>query len=87
MEEQGRKLIQMITIAVRGLDRLDEFGPAVEDLGRRHVSYSARDGDYDSVDAALLWTLEQGLGEEAFTPESREAWTATYALLAGEPRP
>ena len=25
--------------------------------------------------AALLWTLEQGLGEEA--------WTAIYALLAG----
>ena len=26
---------------------------------------------------------EQGLGEEAFTPEIREAWTAIYALLAG----
>jgi hemoglobin-like flavoprotein len=26
---------------------------------------------------------EQGLSEEAFTPEIREAWTAIYALLAG----
>jgi hemoglobin-like flavoprotein len=83
MEEQGRKLMQMITMAVRELDRLDEIGPAVEDLGRRHVSYGVRDGDYDSVGAALLWTLEQGPGEEAFTPEVRETWTATYALLAG----
>jgi hemoglobin-like flavoprotein len=57
--------------------------PAVEDLGCRHVSYGVRDGDYDAVGAALLWTLEQGLGEETFTPEVREAWTSTYALLAG----
>jgi hypothetical protein len=33
------------------------------------------------VGAALLWTLEQGLGE-AFTPEAREAWAAAYGLLA-----
>jgi hypothetical protein len=26
---------------------------------------------------------EQVLGEEAFIPEVREAWAATYALLAG----
>jgi hemoglobin-like flavoprotein len=83
MEEQGCKLMQMVSIAARGLDRLDELSPAVEDLGRRHVSYGVRDADYDSVGAALLWTLKQGLGEETFTPEFREAWTATYALLAG----
>jgi hemoglobin-like flavoprotein len=83
MEEQGSKLMQMTSIAVQGLDRLDEISPAVEDLGRRHVSYGVRDGDYDAVGAALLWTLEQGLGEETFTPEVREVWTSTYALLAG----
>ena len=33
-------------------------------------------------DSALIWTLEQGLGPD-FTPEVREAWTATYALVAG----
>jgi hemoglobin-like flavoprotein len=44
MEEQGRKLMQMISIAVGGLDRLDEISPAVEELGRRHVSYGVRDG-------------------------------------------
>jgi len=70
MEEQGRKLMQMITIAVRGLDRLDEISPAVEDLERRHVSYGVRDGDYDSVDVALLWTLEQAWAKETFTPRS-----------------
>ncbi len=81
IEDQARKLMQMITTAVRGLDRPDEVIPAVEDLGRRHVDYGVRDGDYDTVGTALLWTLERGLGD-AFTPQVRDAWAATYALLA-----
>jgi hemoglobin-like flavoprotein len=28
-----------------------------------------------------LWTLEQGLGA-AFTPQVKDAWTATYATIA-----
>jgi nitric oxide dioxygenase len=40
-----------------------------------------RDEHYDTVGAALLWTLEKGLGP-AFTPETKEAWTAVYGLLA-----
>lgn len=31
--------------------------------------------------AALLWTLNAGLGEK-FTPDVREAWTAADGLLA-----
>ena len=81
MKEQRKKLMQMITVAVRGLERLNELVPAVEALGRRHVQYGVTDSHYDTVGAALLWTLEQGLGE-AFTPETREAWTATYLTLA-----
>lgn len=81
MAEQRRKLMQMITVAVRGLDRLDELVPAVQALGRRHVGYHVRDRDYATVGQALLWTLEQGLGP-AFTSEVREAWTLTYGTLA-----
>ena len=32
--------------------------------------------------AALLWTLEQGLGD-LFTSEVNDAWTVTYAVLVG----
>jgi hemoglobin-like flavoprotein len=81
MKEQGAKLMRMIGMAVNGLDRLDELVPVVEDLGRRHVDYGVKDGDYDTVGAALIWTLEQGLGEK-FTPEVREAWTVVYTILA-----
>jgi len=81
MKEQGKKLTQMITAAVRGLDRLDTIVPAVEALGRRHVGYGVQDSHYETVGEALLWTLEQGLGER-FTSETAAAWTATYTLLS-----
>ena len=68
MKEQGRKLMQMITAAVNGLNDLDGLVPAVQDLGRRHGGYGVRDEHYSSVASALLWTLEQGLGED-FTPQ------------------
>ena len=35
----------------------------------------------DTVGAALLWTLEMGLGR-AFTPEVKDAWATVYGLLA-----
>ena len=81
MEAQGRKLMQMLAVAVRGLDTLDKLVPAVRALGRRHVGYGVRDEHYATVGSALLWTLEYGL-DEAFTPEVRDAWAAVYAVLA-----
>lgn len=81
MAEQGQKLMRMIGLAVQGLNRLDELVPAVQALGQRHASYGVQPQDYDTVGAALLWTLQQGLGE-FFTPQVREAWTRAYALLA-----
>ena len=82
MAEQRRKLMQMLTAAVKGLDRLDQLVPVVEDLGRRHVGYGVADAHYDTVGAALLWTLQKGLGD-AFTPDVHDAWVAVYGLLAG----
>jgi len=82
MTEQRRKLMQMLTAAVKGLDRLEQLVPVVEDLGRRHAGYGVADAHYDTVGAALLWTLEKGLGQ-AFTPEVQDAWVAVYGLLAG----
>lgn len=82
MTEQGRKLTQMIGVAVNGLPRLAEIVPAVQQMGVRHTAYGVRDEHYGPVGAALLWTLEQGLGED-FTPEAKEAWTLTYTTLAG----
>jgi len=81
MAEQRRKLMQMLTFAVKGLDRLDQLVPVVKDLGRRHVGYKVADEHYATVGSALLWTLETGLGA-AFTSEVKDAWTTVYGILA-----
>jgi hemoglobin-like flavoprotein len=81
MEKQGAKLMQMITAAVRGLDRLDALLPVVRELGRRHVAYGVRDDHYGTVGMALLWTLEQALRAD-FTPEVKSAWIKTYGVLS-----
>ena len=81
LAEQKKKLMQMLAVAVKGLDNLSTLVPAVEALGRRHATYGVTDEQYDSVGAALLWALSQGLGE-AFTPAVEAAWAETYEVLA-----
>jgi hemoglobin-like flavoprotein len=81
MREQGRKLMQMLAVAVRGLDRLEMIVPAVQALGRRHAAYGVTEAHFATVGAALLWTLEHGLGS-AFTPEVADAWASVYDVLA-----
>jgi len=81
MVEQGQKLMRMIGTAVNGLDRLDAIVPAVQQLGVRHIAYGVKDEHYDTVGAALLWTLETGLGD-AFTEDTKEAWATVYGILS-----
>ena len=80
-EDQARKLAHVLTVVVKALNRPEQILPVVEDLGRRHSVYGVRPEHYATVGAALLWTLERGLGE-AFSDDVREAWAAAYALLS-----
>lgn len=82
MAEQQRKLMATLTIVVGGLSNLESILPAASSLATRHVAYGARPEHYPVVGSALLWTLEQGLGEE-WTEEVADAWTAAYAMLSG----
>lgn len=81
MEEQAKKLMQMLGAAVRLLDRPETLLPVLEDLGRRHAGYAVRDEHYEPVGAALLSMLKETLGS-SFTPPAQEAWTTLYGLVA-----
>ena len=81
MTEQGKKLMKTINIAVEALDDVEPLIPTLKQMGADHVGYGVKDRDYNVVGAALLWTLEQGLGD-VFTDEVRNAWGAVYELLA-----
>jgi hemoglobin-like flavoprotein len=81
MKVQGRKLIAAITTVVNGLSDIEAIAPAVRDLAARHVAYGVRPEHYGLVGAALLWALQQGLGDD-FTPAVGEAWAAAYSALS-----
>lgn len=81
MDEQGKKLMEILAVAVRNLDNLGAIIPAVQALGARHVGYGVKAEDYAIVGGALLWTLETSLGD-VFTAEAKEAWATAYDILA-----
>ena len=82
MIQQRQKLMTTIGFAVGGLGEIERLLPAVEDLGAQHLDYGVEPAHYETVGAALLWTLRHGLGDE-FTGELELAWAAAYELLAG----
>jgi hemoglobin-like flavoprotein len=63
------------------LDELDEIVPAVKDLGRKHAGYGVPESSFQTVGAALLWTLDKSLGA-AFSPEVKGAWAEVYGILS-----
>jgi hemoglobin-like flavoprotein len=93
MASQKRKLLAMLSFVVKSLDwpetawrddvnAEDDLFLVVLALGRRHTElYQIPDESYDTVGAALLWTLDYGLGKK-FDDEARAAWTKVYTLVA-----
>jgi len=82
IQDQSRKLMTTLKMAVDGLEHSNELTFTLRALGRRHVQYGVKDQHYDTVGEALLWSLEDALGPN-FTPQARGAWLALYLWLAG----
>jgi hemoglobin-like flavoprotein len=80
-EEQSKKLIEMINIIIGRLDRLNELTEDIKKLAVRHVNYGVKPTHYRYVGAALLWTLQQGLGSD-WNKETETAWEACYKTLS-----
>jgi len=81
LQSQGKKLMQALGFIVNSLTRLDELVSVAQEMARRHVGYGVEAAHYDTVGAALLWTLEQGLGPR-FTNDTRDAWAEAYGTLS-----
>jgi hemoglobin-like flavoprotein len=79
--EQGRKLMATLAVVVNGLGDLGAILPAASALAKRHVAYGVEPRHYAPVGAALLWTLERGLGPQ-WTPALADAWATAYATLS-----
>lgn len=81
MSEQKKKLMGVLGVAVNNLHQVATILPVVKELGAKHVDYGVKDEHYDTVGAALLFTLEKGLGDD-WNDDLAEAWTETYVTVA-----
>jgi len=81
MQAQRGILMQTLTLLVSSLDDFELVVPVLEALGRVHAGYGVRQRHYDTVEAALLWALDRGLGE-AFDDETADAWATAYSAVA-----
>ena len=82
MKGQGLKLMATLAVVVNGLTNLETILPAASALAKKHVTYGVEAEHYAPVGAALLWTLERGLGAD-WTPDLAAAWTAAHTTLSG----
>lgn len=82
IEDQGKKLMTVVTTVVRGLRNFEKLEMTVWQLGRRHVAYGAVEAHYQVVAETLIWTLEQGLGKD-FTLQVKQAWLDALNIIAG----
>ncbi|NOQ64044.1 MAG: hemin receptor [Methyloprofundus sp.] len=81
LDFQGDKLMTTLNVVVNSLEDLDSVETMLQAMGERHITYGVDAAHYETVGAALLWVLEQGLGAY-FTPEVEEAWVIAYGAIA-----
>jgi hemoglobin-like flavoprotein len=81
MTEQYAKIVDMLSLIVSRLDKLEQLTDEITQLALRHVKYGVRPAHYKIVGDALLWTLEKCLGKD-WNPETADAWATCYKLLA-----
>lgn len=81
MNDQYRKLVDMLTTIVIRLDNIGTLTEEIDAMARRHAGYGVKPAHYKIVGAALLWTLEKGLGSD-WNEEVKEAWRTCYTVLA-----
>lgn len=78
---QGVKLMETLTVAIATLRDPGGLTALLKKLGRGHRGYGVEERHYDSVGAALIWTLRTSLGP-AFTPDIERAWRSLYDDIA-----
>lgn len=81
LSKQRQKFVGMVTIAVESLIDIVNLQPVLKELGQRHIIYGVQDYHYKAAGDALLWSLDETLGE-TLTPQSRLAWIAFYNFVA-----
>ena len=81
MTEQSIKLGCMLSYVISKFESKDDMMGEVKALAERHTKYGVKDEHYKAVGEALIWTLEQGLGEY-WDEALNMAWKNFYETLS-----
>jgi hemoglobin-like flavoprotein len=71
----------MISLPVTAQSDNEAMLPGAYWSGKLHAAYGVRMEDFESMKQALVWALEQVLGDE-LTPDVRGAWSVAYDVVA-----
>jgi nitric oxide dioxygenase len=80
-EIQSQKLWDMLSLIVARLERMHELSNEIANLARRHVTYGVKEEYYKYVGTALIWMLNQALGDD-WNDELQSAWENCYRELS-----
>ncbi len=80
IQEQAKKLMEMLAVALNLLERPAELAGELEELGAKHVGYGTRPEHYAIVRQALVDMFVEVMGA-GFTPEMRQAWGELYDFI------
>lgn len=70
---QRKKLMQSVAAVVSLVDRPDELGPVLEQLGRSHNGYGVAPHMYDYVTFSMLASLADAVGDD-WNEELASTW-------------
>ena len=81
MADQKKKLLASLKLVVDNLRRPDVLGPALEQLGAKHVDFGAQEEHYPAVGATLLKSLAETAGD-LWNDEFNQAWAEAYEEIS-----
>ncbi|CAH1263590.1 NGB [Branchiostoma lanceolatum] len=80
MRSHGERVMEAVGAAVDNLGDLSPIVPVLTELGALHYKYGVQPNYFDTVGAALIYTLETNLGDK-MTPDVRQGWVQVYGIV------
>jgi len=81
MAAHGDKLMATFEMVVNDLSQTEKMTSMAQDLGAELAGLGVESYHYNTFAHALIWTLEQSLGDD-FTDHVRDAWIDAYTFFS-----
>lgn len=80
IEDQEKKLLSALQLVVSSLSEPEPLVKVLQELGRKHQEYGAKEEHYPAVAGTLLDVMEE-LAGDLWKEETREAWTQAFNFV------